>query len=72
MGEIHCGRQPPLRRQALYIGRKKNDDGFQFTPLGVILMLFYIVGNSIFIILFFYVLVFLIIFKPARMFNYTK
>ena len=31
----------------------KNDDGFQFTPLGVILMPFYIVGNSIFIILFF-------------------
>jgi hypothetical protein len=46
----------------------KNDDGFQFTPLGVIFNAIYIVGNSIFIILFFYVLVFLIIFKPARMF----
>ena len=46
----------------------KNDDGFQFTPLGVIFKAIYIVGNSIFIILFFYILVFLIIFKPARMF----
>ena len=55
-----------------YISVGGNDDVFQITPLGVIFNAIYIVGNSIFIILFFYVLVFLIIFKPARMFNYTK
>ena len=51
-----------------YISVGGNDDGFQFTPLGVTFKAIYIVGNSIFIILFFYILVFLIIFKPARMF----